>query len=334
MAQTPFPSTLSPVVAETPPLSAREFFVRHRSPVWLRTLAALLDSTMVVTVGAFIAMAIGEESVDPVFGPVIVALVATFVYHAALEISPWGATLGKRVVGLATIRCDGQALTAADVLLRGAARLLGWVFIGVPNLVCLMLPQRAMLHDLITRTRTVQTRSEFWEEDLQQLRQRSATSWSVPVKMLAGAGYALLALSLLLLGMLVRQASDIRASFTSGYEDLRPAMRAIEDFHRQHGRFPASLEEAGRPVKLRDNSPVEASYVADKGVLLLRMGPRQVPVGAMALGLVAGLEPGDAKALSWVCTGSQGFLLSYIPRGCKTPGGIAFDRLHQRAQNR
>lgn len=79
------------------------------------------------------------------------------VYYAAMESSPWQATVGKRVLGLMVQHQDGARITLARALVRILVKSFT-LFFGA--LLVLLLPKRQALHDLIASTVIVYGRSD------------------------------------------------------------------------------------------------------------------------------------------------------------------------------
>jgi uncharacterized RDD family membrane protein YckC len=79
-----------------------------------------------------------------------IGMLLTVVYFAAMEASPFGATIGKQVLKIRVVTMDGRPISFVQSLLRGIGRLvpLGW-------LLCMSENQRA-LHDYFANSQVVE----------------------------------------------------------------------------------------------------------------------------------------------------------------------------------
>lgn len=315
------------------PQLASSFFKRHQSPIWNRLLAAMIDVPLIAVIGAVLAQALGNVDLDPLFGPAIVALLATLLYHTVMEASPAHATLGKRLLGLKTIRLDGGDLTPVDALLRSTTRIIGFIFAMFPHLVSIFLPQRPMLHDLLTRTRTVHYR-EIPGYELAELQALPKTKPTLLQKGIAAVAYVLVIAAIGSFSSLLQTAGMIRTKISEVYDDLRPTMKAIEAYHNKNGEYPATLSDAGTRIDLRQASPFEAIYAPEIGSLAVRFRPEVAQLGAMSLTPIPGLVPNKPKDITWVCAGTKGFLNSYLPKDCTSEASLAFQKILNSQRNR
>lgn len=149
-----------------------------------RILAGLLDQVLIVIIEAgmlmtalvvgIIAQKINEAQVEDwaeqmqTSGPTLtmlgISLVAAFVvnfgYYVLLEMTSNGQTVGKRLLGLRTIRDGGFPITLTSSLLRNLARLIDMFpntyFVGVVTMVAH--PKEKRLGDMLAGTVVVRER--------------------------------------------------------------------------------------------------------------------------------------------------------------------------------
>jgi uncharacterized RDD family membrane protein YckC len=84
---------------------------------------------LLLLVGALVGNDAGKDaSVSEQLGTLdrILFLVLVFVYFCATEIA-WGATIGKRVLGLRVVAANGSAASANAILIRNVVRLVDWL---------------------------------------------------------------------------------------------------------------------------------------------------------------------------------------------------------------
>lgn len=326
--QTPEPSSSTPIAEALPSTQqvASGFFKRHQSPVWNRTLAAMIDIPIIAVIGAVLAQVFSGVDLDPLFGPALVAILATLLYHTILEASPAHATLGKRLVGLRTIRLDGGDLTVLDAVLRSTTRIIGYIFAMFPHAVSIFMPQRPMIHDLLTRTRTVLSK-EIPTSEILELRAMPKVKATLLQKGIATLAYLLVVATIVSFTSLLQTAGLIRTKIAEVYDDLRPTMKAIEAYHDKHGQYPATLKDADSRIDLRQASPFDAIYAPEIGSLAVRFRPEVAQLGAMSLTPIAGLVQDKPKQITWVCAGTKGFLNSYLPKDCSSEASLAFQKI-------
>jgi uncharacterized RDD family membrane protein YckC len=128
---------------------------------WLRFSAALIDAVTlfiplgVVTfvVGLVIRLATVGTTHDPatliiaILPPVILAVV--WFYSAAMESSPWQATIGKKVLRLYVTDVEGRRLAVARAAGRNVAKCLSAVTAGVGYFICGFTQKKQALHDMV-----------------------------------------------------------------------------------------------------------------------------------------------------------------------------------------
>jgi uncharacterized RDD family membrane protein YckC len=144
---------------------------------WRRLAAALVDTAILaielpalgfavlVAVAIVQASASETENVDLAAGPALIVIVVlqimvSWLYSAALESSGWRATVGKRVVGLEVTDLDGRPVSFARASARYAAKALviltaylGFLMIALPGM-------RQGVHDIVAGTLVVKRKTE------------------------------------------------------------------------------------------------------------------------------------------------------------------------------
>lgn len=138
---------------------------------WLRLLAFIIDYllvsfvlsiiiTMVIMIGfAEMGPQIVEQGDDWVrnmsesWAPAPFILIGAFwLYFALMHSSAWGATVGKRILGLYVADAAGHRINFGQATLRFLGKLLSVFTFFVGFLVALVHPRRQALHDLIAKT--------------------------------------------------------------------------------------------------------------------------------------------------------------------------------------
>src|ERR1700712_2993298 len=96
------------------------------------------------------------------------AAITMFALVSAIQVARWGATLGKRSLGMAVVRSEGEPISAGFTALRDGA-VKGCLFFGPLALLFLLLPlldycwiiwdrERRALHDIVVGSRVVRTK--------------------------------------------------------------------------------------------------------------------------------------------------------------------------------
>lgn len=322
-AQTKLPA--DPVTSNQP-----SFFRRHASPVWGRVLAGLIDAPVISLVAAVVSATASTTDIDPLFGPIVTALLASFLYHMALEISPWQATLGKRITGLRTVRLDGESPSVLQVAGRSLMRWLECMLLGLPYLVCLFVPHRATLHDLVTGTRTIATKNLTTEERY-HLAAAPAKVWTWQEKTCVGVAYSVLMMMLMMFAIAINITAMVRDGVTDAFQDVRNTMRQIEGFHATAGRFPPSLSDVGGPVTIHSPNLASVAYTPTTGAIVLKFKTEMAILGPMYVVPIVGGDLKRPKDITWMCAGTEGFIQSYLPRDCMTISGLALQRIRAKA---
>ncbi|WP_225000060.1 RDD family protein [Cesiribacter sp. SM1] len=138
---------------------------------WSRLLAIIIDYFLVnlvlsLIIATVIVVGFADEGADIVqrgddlvrdlsesWGPAQLLLLAGYwLYFALMHSSAWGATVGKRVLGLYVADEDGNRLSFWQASLRYLGKLISLFTLFVGFLVALVHPRRQALHDLIAKT--------------------------------------------------------------------------------------------------------------------------------------------------------------------------------------
>jgi uncharacterized RDD family membrane protein YckC len=131
-----------------------------------RALAYLIDSLVLAVMIAIVDVASGGSQPNagrelwdhPNTAALLLITAATLVYFGGLE-SAWGATVGKRVVGLRVTMAGGGEPTGRAVLIRTLARLVdGLLLYAVGAIAVSASPRRQRLGDRWAGTIVVRTR--------------------------------------------------------------------------------------------------------------------------------------------------------------------------------
>jgi uncharacterized RDD family membrane protein YckC len=137
------------------------------APIWKRLLALVIDYLLVNFVLSFIialVVIVGWAGEGPTMverGDDLVrnlsesqgwaqwlVLFGFWLYFSLMHSSAWGATVGKRTLGLYVADAEGQRISFIQATLRFMLMLL--LFLGF--LVALFHPKRQALHDIIAKT--------------------------------------------------------------------------------------------------------------------------------------------------------------------------------------
>jgi uncharacterized RDD family membrane protein YckC len=114
---------------------------------------------LLLLVGALVGNDAGKDaSVSEQLGTLdrVLFLVLVFVYFCATEIA-WGATVGKRVLGLRVVAANGSAASMNAVLIRNVVRLVDWLpLLYIVGAISVFAGQpRQRLGDRAAKTRVV-----------------------------------------------------------------------------------------------------------------------------------------------------------------------------------
>jgi len=133
----------------------------HYAGFWLRLGALLVDLVASFIPSCFVAfipiVIIKLVSATRGFDPAVLMLevlpllgvVATWLYFAGMESSPWQATLGKKGLGLYVTDIEGKRLSFGRATGRTFAKYLSTATAGVGYLLCGFTPKKQALHDFV-----------------------------------------------------------------------------------------------------------------------------------------------------------------------------------------
>lgn len=88
----------------------------------------------------------------------IIGLVGGWLYYALLESGPWGATVGKKALGLQVVDNDGYGITFAQATGRYFSHILSGLVCGAGYLAMLFSPEKKTWHDQLSGTRVIDSR--------------------------------------------------------------------------------------------------------------------------------------------------------------------------------
>jgi uncharacterized RDD family membrane protein YckC len=152
-----FSSGSVPPVVEIIPPGARG------AGFWIRALALSIDGTLVgllmlpVYVSSAFSMAsdIGAGVPFTPFAfdlPFLLNVVVPWLYSAALESSPWQATVGKKICGLYVTGLGGERISFARASGRYFAKYLSMIPLNLGFVMAAFTPRNQALHDKLAGT--------------------------------------------------------------------------------------------------------------------------------------------------------------------------------------
>jgi len=116
------------------------------APYWRRTVAVLIDLTIVVVAAKALEFLLpGRSWVAENVGAVLFVL-----YYSALESSSEQATVGKRIMGIIVCGSDGRRLSFPRAAIRTLAKVLSLAICGVGLIMPLLTLRKQALHDVLT----------------------------------------------------------------------------------------------------------------------------------------------------------------------------------------
>jgi uncharacterized RDD family membrane protein YckC len=126
---------------------------------WRRGIATAIDWLLI---GVVVSLSIGYHGqLAPPHSTVklvvyyTLALAVVWLYFAALEASPWRATLGKRVVGVRVTTLDGRRIGVGRATARLLAKLLSLALLGLGFVLAGVDARKQALHDKVVGTLVV-----------------------------------------------------------------------------------------------------------------------------------------------------------------------------------
>lgn len=297
------------------------FFLRTRTKLWPRALAFLIDIPFICIIAAGIAATTDLASADILFGPSIVAAFSSIIYHTFTESSPWQATIGKKVIGLRTMRVNGGRITAWRALLRSFARVSNWITLGVADTICLLFGERAVYHDLVSRTRTYDSKLVM-AGDIEKLGLGNDKDWGIKERALAGVALTFNVIVWLYFAMMVYYSAAVRENLTKAYENVAPALAAVKAHHDKGNVFPSSMAEIKQDIAVSAAGLKSVEYVSGKGIFLLTMDKSSGFDGVMYVAPVVNV-PGMRGKVTWVCGSVQPILQNHLPSSCPSRERLA-----------
>src|SRR4051812_41127046 len=135
-----------------------------------RFCATAVDSCLGLGLALVAAVTVARHFNPRTFGPrddwligpgdaaLDVALLAAWLYYAGCERSPWQATLGKRLLGVAVTDLNGERLSFLRTSARYFAKLLSALLLLVGYLIRPFTRRKQALHDMISGSVVVQAR--------------------------------------------------------------------------------------------------------------------------------------------------------------------------------
>ncbi|EMR03011.1 RDD family protein [Cesiribacter andamanensis] len=141
------------------------------APFWKRLVAIALDYLLInVALSFIIALVVmvgwagegptvverGDDLVRDLsesFGPAQLLIVLGYwLYFALMHSSAWGATVGKRAMGLYVVDTDGHRLSFIQATLRFLGKILSVFTFFIGFVLAAFHPQHQALHDLLAKT--------------------------------------------------------------------------------------------------------------------------------------------------------------------------------------
>jgi uncharacterized RDD family membrane protein YckC len=147
-----------PAISELSRLPARPGFAGF----WLRAIACLIDTILIVTIFVLIASffpTTSEKLLPPSSAslmdmprpaPLLIVLLAALgcLYYSVFEASSWQATPGKRILRLYVTDLNGQRISFGRALIRNLARQISGIFF-IGYLIAGFTEKKQALHDIL-----------------------------------------------------------------------------------------------------------------------------------------------------------------------------------------
>ena len=125
-----------------------------------RAVAILIDTVLLFILGYIIAMATGGttgEGFNLHGGPAFLWLGIGLAYYIVME-AMWGATLGKKAMGLKVVKQSGEPIDWQASIVRNVMRIIdGFLFYLVGAIVVWVSKKRQRLGDMAAHTLVVRT---------------------------------------------------------------------------------------------------------------------------------------------------------------------------------
>lgn len=130
---------------------------------WLRAVACVIDSIVLVIAAAILRMLVGmslmaiDEFQASRYAELAIIVVLSWLYFSFMEGSPGGATLGKMALGLRVVTTEGQRLGFAQATGRYVAKYVSWAILGIGFIMAAFTDRKRGLHDIMAGTLVVRT---------------------------------------------------------------------------------------------------------------------------------------------------------------------------------
>lgn len=222
---------------------------------WKRFAAFAIDYIIVVIMaivaGAIFGLVYGAVTADAggagSLGAVVGALM-WWIYYALMESSQTQATLGKMALGIKVTGEDGARISFARATLRLLAKIVSGLLLAIGYLMVAFTKKKQGLHDMAASCLVVNA---------------NATEEQVRTGMpIAAAGMPWWAVVLIILGVSVFPLGIMAAIAIPAYQDftvrakvvdamggIYEARTAVAVYQKNHGKWPANLEDARRDTK-------------------------------------------------------------------------------------
>lgn len=185
-------------------------------------------------------------------------LIAAPLYYAGQESSVHQATLGKRALGIKVTDDNGQRLSFSHALGRWFAAALSHMTMDVGFLMAAFTERKQALHDMITSTLVV----DRWAWTEFPERQQRSPSGCLIAFLVVMIGFVPVVAILAAIAIPAYQDYVIRAQVSEGVALGDGVKTAMADYYQNHGRFPASNDQAG----LASASSIRGHYVSSVDV--------------------------------------------------------------------
>lgn len=250
-------------------------------------LLLMVGAVILTGVGAAVGLFADDAWMTAMVACLVLLNAGGVLYLAAMESSRRGATIGKRMLGLAVTTSAGERVSFARALGRAAAKYLSTVTLLVGWLLAAWTPRKRALHDFVAGTVVVRQAEP------------PASVWVI-------VGLLLLAGSVPAAGVVAAVAIPgiLRARMvgneTAAIGALRMIRQAQLDYHRRCGGYAISLTTlAGPPRHLHADLTVANSVTYSGYTIMMASAPgsviRDTPQGC--LNTVSGYEAQAAPAM-------------------------------------
>ncbi len=128
---------------------------------WIRLVALCIDGIIIGAIVSLFFKGIGQPPVTTELFSVsqIVTLLVGYIYFAALQSSPWQATVGKRLLGLRVTDARGQRLGFGRATGRYFAKIISAAIVYIGFIMAGFTAKKQGLHDMIAGTLVLKGRA-------------------------------------------------------------------------------------------------------------------------------------------------------------------------------